>query len=220
MKNLTTLSIAFTILILMSFKSRKSKVLHGDCVVCKKLEVGEIFEYSDIKAKNVSGSYKRSSYDQTSYNIEFDTTGTVQLDNVNGAKDIHQNEMNFILCKGKIKMTETGAEISASSGFNKIYVIRVDDPEEIDSFDSDINIHFNTITTSNTDCPLILSKCGSTNLVAIPEGVKCKEVWKESHPKKTVGLFQNLTIRDSLNRHKVYKQGDFVIVGGNRLIIK
>jgi len=164
-----------------------------------------------------AGNYTRSSYDLTSYKIQIDTQGKIQVSNLRGCKGKHQGEISFFHSSGFIQRVEDTTKIIARTHYSKFYVIEITKKGIIDSFSSTISIELVSSTLKKSYCPNLVMVNPHLSICALPSNVKRKQVYKAIHRDSNIGEFTFFSIVDSMGKSIALPQGDYVIIGGNTL---
>ncbi len=76
-----------------------------------------------------------------------------------------------------------------------------------------------TKTLKNESCPLLVTTGSFTSIAALPSNINYDEIYKPVHEDNTVGIFTYFAVEDSNKKSKFYREGDYVIIGGNSLNI-
>ena len=180
---------------------------------------GESFDFgTDVKPENSRTIAKRGAYDGSRYRWEQEN-GNLKVSSVHPAMGQHQSELVLDYCQGTITQRDDTAFIDASSNFKKIYVFEIAKNPTVDSFSKSLNIRIVTKSLKSTKSSLLVTTDDwGVNAVALPHGVKTKQIWKAQHPKKTVAEFAYLSISDSEGKQVNYPAGDYVLIGAERLL--
>jgi hypothetical protein len=184
------------------------------------LNEGEIinFQSKPVLTKNShSGWYKRGAYDLSSYNINIDTQGHLNVSELKGCNGKHQGEILLLHSKGNITRILDTIKVQAKTIYDKYYIIGIKENGIIDSFSADIKFDLISKTLKNSYCPNLVSIRPELDICALPKGVKKNEVWKPIHKDNTIGEFAYFAVIDSEGKSLIFPQGDYVIIGADTL---
>lgn len=166
-----------------------------------------------------SGSFKRGSYDSTSYTIQVDNEGAINVSELRQCYRKHQNEIGLFLCTGTITRKKDTLCIQAKTIYNKFYLFCIAKNCIVDSCNSDVQIQLIPQTLKRRFCPALIDAGSSIELIALPEKAPYSELFKPIHADKTVGVFTYFSIADSQGKFTLYPAGDYILIGGNYLHI-
>lgn len=209
-------------LLLFAFVLLQSLALYAQKPVNnKEIKKGESINFKtkpESKPGYYAAWYTRGAFDLTSYQVDIDTQGNIHASEIRGCYTKHQGEIVISHASGKISRNGDTMNVLANTIYSKFYVLEIKENGLVDSFTSIIEIDLVSQTLKGDYCPNIVSINSSSVLItALPRKVAIKEIWKPSHPDKTIGEFIYFSIKDSEGKFLLLPQSDYMIIGGNSL---
>lgn len=170
-----------------------------------------------VRKEKIRIALSRGANDKSSYSIKLADGGVLTISDLKACKGLAQSKLELFLCSGYFSRKADTIIVHTKTIFDKLYMVNVKEWGRIDSFSSEATISIISKTLKNEYCPSLLTINSWVNLIAIPQNVNPKEVWKARHKAKTVGVFTYLNITDAQGKTKSYPQGDYILIGGNRV---
>jgi hypothetical protein len=193
------------------FKKKKAKNLYS-------MKDGEVLKFGENPIGVIKTVSSRGAYDGSSYRWS-SNDGVMAIAYVSPANGLHQSELEISHGIGKVLRKGDTSIIISKSIYKKFYIFNVADSYVIDSFSKDIKATIVTRSLDKSESFLLISNFNSgLRTIALPKGIKSKQIWKAEHAKETVAEFTYLSISDSAGKQVKYPAGDYVLVGADRLV--
>ncbi|MFA6517799.1 MAG: hypothetical protein WCU83_11775 [Bacteroidia bacterium] len=180
------------------------KFMHGVC---------------DYRNKFILSIHTRGSYDMTSFRIMSDSLGLITFGKARKAKGMHQNELMLYHSKGSYTLQDNRFNITAQTPFEKFYLLEISKKGIVDSFYKKVELSFRPLMLNGNNTK-VFTNCDEEHnyILALPENVATDQIHKPFHSKKSIGVFSDFFITDSLGKKRFLPQGDYILTGGNRLV--
>ncbi|HAY89787.1 MAG TPA: hypothetical protein DCY51_10120 [Bacteroidetes bacterium] len=180
---------------------------------------GEVVPFGDEVVGVIKTISSRGAYDGSRYRWSADN-GIMAIHYVSAANGQHQSELEISHGIGEVLRKGDTSVIQSKSIYKKFYIFNVADNYVVDSFSKKIHVSIVTRSLTESESSLLISNHNSSlRTIALPHGVKTKQIWKAEHPKETVAEFAHLTISDSDGEKVNYPAGDYVLVGADKLLL-
>lgn len=193
------------------------------CRENQEIRAGERVEFMhgicDYRNRFILSIHTRGSYDMSSFKIMSDSLGLITFGKARKAKGKHQNELMLFHSKGSYILQDNRLSIMAQTSFEKFYLLEISKKGIVDSFYKKVELSFRPFMLNGNHAK-VFTNCdeGHNYIVAIPENVPMDQTSKPFHPKKSIGVFADFSITDSLGKKRSLPQGDYILTGGNHLI--
>ena len=163
--------------------------------------------------------YTRGSFDGTSFDIEVDKEGNVSVSGLEASRGIHQNELNLMMAQAVGHMKKDTLFLTINSTFSKVYLVHVDSESVLDSFETGGTLVITSEDYEGETGSLVFAGHPSQDVIALPQNVGQDKVFDRTHRKKHVAIFNTFEFRSG-SYSKSFPPGDYVVVGGNQLMVK
>ena len=116
---LNQLTLVILVVILLSF----IRISPQDGVTFYELKQNDTILFKD--GPHTSASYKRGSYDKTTYDMYLTKKGGFYITELNGCKQKNQSEIEFHNCYGSVTRNSDTLRIVAESYYKNFYIISI-----------------------------------------------------------------------------------------------
>lgn len=218
MKKLSSqLTNLFILALIISCRSQKSP----ESTKNYELKNNQTIQFNDEPPQDsntkTEGSSSRGSYDGTSYSIDYKMDGSLKVYNIKGCEGGNQSELELSHSSGSIYRNGDTLVIDVNTRFKKLYLLKLELNGLVDSFDNNVQVFLVSRTLTGEYCPNQVRITNFTQVFALPNNVNLDEMYKPYHSENTIGIFKYFAIINGKGKIKYYKEGDYVLVGGNSL---